>query len=99
MEVLTLSTVQVQKEVTAEDAERALSSALGPTYKVSVGNGSTVKVKRSSVTSATIKVSSSGGTTTFRVSGDGLIIFKIINSLGIASTVSKALDGAFSGQT
>ena len=75
----------MKREIILEDAQHALSDALGTSYHVSVGSSSTMKVKRNTATGATVPVSSSPGMTTFRVSGDGLIVFKLINSLGIAA--------------
>jgi hypothetical protein len=92
--VLALPKLQVDQDVTVEEAQRALSDALGDDYQVRV-NGSALKVKRNTMSAATVRVSSSGGTTTFRVSGDGFTLRKLMNSLGIASKVGKALGDAF----
>lgn len=86
--------LQVNRDVSTEDAQRALSDALGADYKVSL-DGAALKVKRSTLSAATVRVNSSGGTTTFRVSGDGFAIRKLVNSLGIASKVGHALAQAF----
>jgi len=93
-EVNTVS-VQVKQEVDVEVVQRALSDALGPAYKVNVTSDSTLKVSRSTLMIATVRMRRPGGMTTFRVSGFGFLLGKLINSLTIAPKVRRALSQAF----
>ena len=86
---------EVGGEIAVEDVRRTLSEALGSKYKVNVTSDSTLKVSRSSLLIATVRMRRSGGITTFRVSGFGLLLGKLINSIVIAPKVRHALRQSF----
>jgi hypothetical protein len=87
--------VQVKQEIDSGAVQRALSDALGPAYKVNVTSDSTLKVSRSAVMIATVRMRRSGGITTFRVSSFGFLLGKLLNSLTIAPRVRHALSQAY----
>lgn len=94
-----MPTTRVDREVSLEEAESVLSEALGAAYHVSRKPPSSLVVRRNGLVGATVRVGWTGGTTTFKVSGTGLILARVANSLGIARRVRDALDRRFTGVT
>jgi hypothetical protein len=86
---------EVKREIAIDEVQHVLSDALGSPYKVTVTSDSTLKVSRSALLIATVRVRWSRGTTTFRVSGFGFLLGKLINSITIAPKVRQALSQAF----
>ena len=58
-----MSTVQTKQEVEVEDVQRTLADLLGPKYHVTVSSGSTLKVGRTGVIPAQVKMSRANGVT------------------------------------
>ena len=93
-----MPTVRTDRAVGLEEAQSALAEALGRGYRVEMRPGSrpALRVKRNAVIGATVRVTSNGGGTTFRVSGDGLIVLKLITTPTIARTVTAKLTELYS---
>ena len=91
-----MSSVQVRREVTVDDAERALSNELGPHYRVSIDSDSTIKIGRTGVIPAKLTISRRGDTTMFKISTTGLIISRIVQATSINPRVKRALENAYS---
>jgi hypothetical protein len=89
-----MSAIRVNREVTLEDAEKALYETLGPSYHVDAKPPSVLAVRKGSLSRATVRTSWTGGATTFKVSGSGFIISRAINSVGIGHRVRDALDSS-----
>jgi hypothetical protein len=91
-----MAAIEVNRQIEVEDAQKALSDALGPGYQVSVGSSNSLKVKRNLLAFATVRLSWSGGGTSFRVSPGGLVVLAAINSLVTVPKIREALGTAFS---
>jgi len=89
-----MPTTRVNREVSLDEAEQALSSALGPRYQVRRKTASTLVARRNGLVGAAVRMSSAGGTTTFKVSGTGLIFNRLYNQFSVARQVSDALGRA-----
>jgi len=92
-----MPTTKVSREVSLDEAESALSSALGPGYQVRRKTASTLVVRRNGLVGAAVRMSSAGGTTTFKVSGTGLILNRVYNQLSIARRVGDVLERSVTG--
>jgi hypothetical protein len=90
-----MSALAVNKEISLEDAQRALADALGPGWRVTVTSGSSLKVTRNAVTWATVHVSWPSGSTSFRVRPGGLILVAAFNAVSTVPKIRHALDRAF----
>lgn len=93
-----MPTVRVGRDVDLEEARTALEGALGAGYEVSVrpDRAGELMVRKSSLIRAPVRLEHSGGGTAFRVRGGGVgIVFRVVNSFGIARQVAQALRRAF----
>jgi hypothetical protein len=88
--------VQTKREVPIEEAQRALSDGLGPGYRVTVGSRSILKVGRTGVIPAHVKVTHSDGITTFTAGTTGLIVSRIVQAISINPRVRRVLEEAYS---
>jgi len=94
-----MAAIEVNRNIELESAQRALSDALGPGYRVSVSSASALKVARNFIVWATVRVSWSAGTTSFRVTPGGLIVVAGFNALYTVPKVRRALETAFPNAT
>jgi hypothetical protein len=94
-----MAAIEVNRQIEVEDAQKALSDALGPGYQVSVGSSSSLKVKRNVLAFATVHLSWSGGTTSFRISPGGLIALMAYNSLTTVPKIREAIGKAYPSAT
>jgi len=88
-----VSKVLARQEMSAGEVQRALQQAL-PNSQVRVVSDSALRVGKHPFT-ATVRINPSGGTTTFRVSGEGLLLIRIANELMTVPKVRRALGRAF----
>jgi hypothetical protein len=86
---------EVKKEVSLEDATRALSDGLGTGYRVTAKTDSTLRVFRNPVIWGTVSMSWAGGKTTFRVRPGGFLLVGILNALYTVPKVHHVLRRAF----
>jgi len=91
-----MAAVQTKQEVGVEDVQRTLADLLGPKYHVTVASGSTLKVGRSGVIPAQVKMSRANGVTTFKVVTTGLIVSRIVQAASLNPRVRRALKEAYS---
>lgn len=87
----------LQQVVSLEDAQRALSEALGPGYKVSTKSDSSFRVHRSGVLGVIVTMSWAEGATTFRVRPEPGLLVMLFNAVYTAPKVRRALVRAFPG--
>jgi hypothetical protein len=85
---------EVMYEIRLEDVQRALNDALGPAYKVTAKSDSTVRVSRNPVIWGSVRVSWSGGKTTFHVRPGGALVVLALNAIYTVPKVRNALDRA-----
>ncbi len=90
-----MSTVQTNQEVGVEDVQRTLADLLGPKYRVTGASGSTLKVGRTGVIPAQVKMSRANGVTTFKVTTTGLIVSRIVQAVSLNPRVRRALEQAY----
>jgi len=91
-----MTDIRINGDISVEEAGRVLSAALGSRYKVITGGaGSELIVRRNPIISAPVHMSWGDGTTDFEVRGSGFVALKVINSLGIARTVRRAVQRGF----
>jgi hypothetical protein len=90
-----MTALAVNKEISLEDAQRALADALGPGWRVTVASGSSLKVAHNAVTWGTVHVSWPSGKTSFRVRPGGLILVAAFNAVSTVPKIRHALDRAF----
>jgi hypothetical protein len=93
-----MPTVTIARAVTVQEAASALQQQLGDRYEVTTrgqGDEEAVKVKRSAVALATVRLDQDDNETTFHVHGGGLVISRMINEFGIAKSVAQAIRDAF----
>jgi len=92
-----MSEIRVDRAVTLEQARAALAKELPAAYQVSVKPGSSteLRVKKSGMVSATVHMTTAGGTTSFRVNGGGLILLRAVNHFLIVPDVQEALQDSF----
>ncbi|HXW34889.1 MAG TPA: hypothetical protein VEJ87_09955 [Acidimicrobiales bacterium] len=93
-----MSVIQTKREVTIEDVEKTLSSALGGHYKVSVVSKDMLKVGRPGVIPAHVRMVREDGSTIFKVRTTGLIVSRIVQACSINPRVRKALQEAYSSE-
>jgi len=93
--LLAVSAVQVNRDISLEEVQAALSEALGPAYRVKAMSGSALRVTRNPVIWGTVHVSWSGGTTSFRVRPGGLIVLAALNALYTTPKIRHGLSQAF----
>ena len=86
---------QVKQEISIEDAQRALSQALGSGYRVHSTSDSTLRVVRNPVIWASVRMSWSGGTTTFHVRPGGFLLVMLLNMAYTVPKVQRALERSF----
>ena len=87
--------VQTGQRVDIDDLQRTLSEALGPSYRVTVASGSTLKVGRTGVIPAKVQLIRSEGGTTFKVRTSGLILSRIIQKCSMNPRIQRALRESF----
>jgi len=85
----------LKQRVSLGDAERAVSEALGPSYKVSTKSDSSFTVHRSGVLGVTVTMTWAEGVTTFRVTPAPGLLVMLFNALYTAPKVRRALVRAF----
>lgn len=90
-----MAAIEVNRQIEVEEAEKALSDALGPGYQVTVDSPSSLKVKRNLLTGGTVQMSWSGGSTSFRVNPTGLVGLAIYNAMFTSPKIRKAIEKAF----
>jgi hypothetical protein len=93
-----MPTITIDRSVSIQDTAEALKGTLGDRYQITYqGQGAqeALRVKQSAVALATVHVNQESNTTTFHVHGEGLVISRLINELGIAKKVANAIDQAF----
>jgi hypothetical protein len=94
-----MPTIEVNADVDAEEAQRALSDRLGTGYKVTAAPDSSLKVARNVLLRATVEVRRNGGTTSFHITPFGLAGLLLINSAVIVPKIRQALEQAFPQRT
>jgi hypothetical protein len=80
-----------RKNVTPGEVVTVLSRRLGPGYQVESNGDQRVTVRKSSLRSAHISIADRPGASVFRVSGGGLPLLRVANTLGTARRVADAL--------
>jgi len=87
----------IPRAITAQEAAEVLRQQLGSGYKVTRhSGGSPDKLTVShGAAFASVHLARNQNTTTFHVHGRGLIIGLIVNELGIARTVTAAINEGF----
>jgi hypothetical protein len=95
-----MPTITIDRSVTIQDTADALQATLGDRYQITYhGQGAqeALRVKKSAAALATVHVDqeTNTNTTIFHVHGQGLVISRLINELGIAKTVANAIEEAF----
>jgi len=92
-----MPTATIPRAITAQEAAEALRQQLGSGYKVTPHSGeSSDKLSVShGAAFASVRLARDGDATTFRVHGRGVLVGLIVNELGIARTVTAAINEAF----
>lgn len=85
----------LKQVVSLQDAERALSEALGSGYKVSTKSDSSFRVHRTGLLGVTVTMTWAEGTTTFRVTPEPGLLVMLFNTIYTAPKVRRALVRAF----
>lgn len=85
----------LKQVVSLEDAERALSEALGPGYKMSTKSDSSFTVHRSGLFGVRVTMTWAEGATTFRVRPEGGPLVLLFNAVYTVPKVHRALVRAF----
>jgi acetylornithine deacetylase/succinyl-diaminopimelate desuccinylase-like protein len=80
-----------RKNVTPGEVVTVLSRRLGPGYQVESNGDHRVTVRKNSLMSAHISITEQPGASVFRVSGGGLLVLRIANTLSTARRVADAL--------
>lgn len=92
-----MPTIEVNKGVGIEEAQRALSDRLGAVgYKVTAASGDSLKVSRNWFLRAGVEVRNNGDTTSFHISPGGFTWVYLVNSRVTAPKIQQALEQAFS---
>ena len=89
--------VTVERDVSIQDTAVALREKLGGGYEVSShgqGGKETLRVKESAASVAIVRLDHQENRTTFHVRGGGFLISRLINELGVAKRVARALESA-----
>lgn len=97
-----MSTVRVGRKVDLDETRTALEEALGGGYEVSVrpDRPGELTVRKRSLIRAPVRLEHSGDGTAFHVLGGGVgMVFRVVNSFGIARQVAGALRRAFPDAT
>lgn len=84
----------IPRAITIQEAADALQQ-LGSHYQVTPHGKSSLTVKHRSLAFATVHLSQDKNATTLHVHGGGLIVGRIVNEIGIARTVTKAIKETF----
>jgi hypothetical protein len=84
----------VNREITAEEVQHALSETLGPHYKVTAKSDTRLHVTHN-IGLATVHISWSPGQTSFQVHGHGIVVLRALDALTITPKVRHALEHAF----
>jgi hypothetical protein len=93
-----MPTISIDKSVTVADTAAALQQRLGDRYEITTqGQGAkeALRVKHGAASLANVRLEQHENSTIFHVHGQGLIISRLINELGIAKTVAKAIEESF----
>jgi len=85
----------LKQVVSLEDATRALAERLGPGYQMSTKSDSSFTVHRSGLFGVRVTMTWAGGTTSFRVRPEGLLLVLLFNTVYTAPKVRIALARAF----
>jgi hypothetical protein len=80
-----------RKNVTPDEVVTILSRRLGPGYQVQTRGGRRVTVKKGTVAHASVAIGDQPGASVFRVHGGGLLVLRLVNTLGTARRVADAL--------
>lgn len=91
----------INRQVSLDEAESALTRELGADYKVthrSYGSPA-LTVKRNGLLWATVTASQSDGGTTFKVHGGGVILNRLLAEVGLARKVNATLNRALSSSS
>jgi acetylornithine deacetylase/succinyl-diaminopimelate desuccinylase-like protein len=80
-----------RKNVTPGEVVTVLSRRLGPGYQVESNGDHRVNVRKNSLMSAHISITERPGASVFRVSGGGLLVLRIVNTLSTARRVADSL--------
>lgn len=90
-----MAAIEVNRQIEVDEAQKALSDALGPGYEVTVGSSSSLKVKRNLLTGGTVQMSWSGGSTSFRINPTGLVGLAVYNAMFTTPKIRAAIGKAF----
>jgi hypothetical protein len=88
-----MPSVTIRPDVSEEDVVAAIKERLGGGYTVETKEGKkeVIDVQKGTMTTAHVRLERAAGVTTAHVHGGGLIIGRIVNELGIANKVAKAI--------
>ena len=87
----------IPRAITTQEAAEALRQQLGSGYKVTPRSGGSLDKLSIShgAAFASVRLARDQNTTTFHVHGRGVLVGLIVNELGIARTVTAAINEAF----
>ena len=85
----------IPRAVTQQDAAEALRQQLGSGYKVTPHSRDKLTVSHGGVAFASVHLAPNANATTFHVHGRGVLVGLIVNELGIARTVTAAINEGF----
>lgn len=80
-----------RKNVTPGEVVTVLSRRLGPAYQVESNGNHRVTVRKSPLMYANIAIADQPGASVFKVSGGGLPVLRLANTLGTARRVADSL--------
>jgi hypothetical protein len=80
-----------RKGVTSGELIMVLSRRLGPAYQVHDNDHGRIIVRKGPVAYATVAIANTPGASVFRVHGGGLLVLRVVNTLGTARHVAEAL--------
>ena len=87
-----MPTVRVpRKNVTPNEIVTVLSRRLGAGYQVDSNGAGRVTVRKSQLMYADISIADTPGASVFRIHGGGLVLLRMVNTLGTARRVADAL--------
>jgi hypothetical protein len=88
-----MPTVSIKSDASEADVVTAIKTGLGPGYDVESKDGDkeVITVQKGTLTTAHVKLERTPAGTKAHVHGGGLIIGRLVNELGIANKVAKAL--------
>lgn len=87
-----MSSATIPRAITTQEAADALQERLGSRYQVTLHGRDSLSVKHGPLAFATVHLGQRGNATAFHVHGGGLIIGRVVNELGIARTVTAAIE-------